>query len=84
MLNTPNKITIADFEGWIQERGIYFWSTFSAPYQPLLGLRTQTNLKPTAAWSMRATARASTFTPGFPSFASFPRECPAPIASSSI
>jgi hypothetical protein len=23
-LNTPNKITPADFEGWVQERGIYF------------------------------------------------------------
>jgi LmbE family N-acetylglucosaminyl deacetylase len=24
ILNTPNKITSKDFEGWIQERGIYF------------------------------------------------------------
>ena len=23
-LNTPNKITAADFDGWVQERGIYF------------------------------------------------------------
>ena len=23
-LTTPNKITPADFEGWVQERGIYF------------------------------------------------------------
>jgi len=23
-LNTPNKITAADFEGWVQERGAYF------------------------------------------------------------
>lgn len=39
LLNSPNKITPADFEGWIQERGIYFWSTFSAPYQAILGLK---------------------------------------------
>ncbi len=29
-LNTPNKITAADFEGWVQERGAYFpskWDT---------------------------------------------------------
>jgi hypothetical protein len=39
LLNTPNKITMSDFDGWIQERGIYFWNTFSAPYQPLLGLK---------------------------------------------
>ncbi len=24
VLNTPNKITAADFEGWVQERGAYF------------------------------------------------------------
>ena len=39
LLNSPNKITQADFEGWIQERGLYFWSTFGAPYQAILGLK---------------------------------------------
>ena len=39
LLNTPNKITPADFEGWVQERGLYFWSTFGAPYQAILGLK---------------------------------------------
>lgn len=39
LLNSPNKITPADFEGWIQERGLYFWSTFGAPYQAILGLK---------------------------------------------
>jgi len=24
LLNTPNQITAADFEGWVQERGLYF------------------------------------------------------------
>ena len=27
-LNTPNKITAGDFAGWVQERGVYFASTF--------------------------------------------------------
>jgi hypothetical protein len=39
LLNTPNKITPADFQGWIQERGLYFWSTFGPPYQAVLGLK---------------------------------------------
>jgi LmbE family N-acetylglucosaminyl deacetylase len=39
VLNTPNKITEADFQGWIQERGLYFWSTFGAPYEAVLGLK---------------------------------------------
>ncbi|HUO34282.1 MAG TPA: PIG-L family deacetylase [Candidatus Acidoferrum sp.] len=38
LLNTPNKITKKDFEGWVQERGIYFWSTFGPPYVGVLGL----------------------------------------------
>ena len=35
LLNTPNKITQSDFDGWVQERGLYFanqWdSNFQAP-----------------------------------------------------
>ena len=33
-LTTPNKITAADFEGWVQERGIYYpdqWDDHLAP-----------------------------------------------------
>jgi LmbE family N-acetylglucosaminyl deacetylase len=37
LLNSPNKITQSDFEGWTQERGLYFWGTFDAKYQPVLG-----------------------------------------------
>ena len=35
LLNTPNKITDADFEGWVQERGLYFPSEWDTKYQPL-------------------------------------------------
>ena len=38
LLNRPNKITLADFDGWDQERGLYFWGTWDARYQPVLGL----------------------------------------------
>lgn len=34
--NTPNKITQKDFDGWIQERGIYFAADLDEHYQPLL------------------------------------------------
>ncbi|WP_025762004.1 PIG-L family deacetylase [Dyadobacter tibetensis] len=36
LLNSPNKITQADFDGWIQERGLYFGKTWSSEYQPIL------------------------------------------------
>jgi hypothetical protein len=39
LLNYPNKITLDDFNGWVQERGLYFWSTFDPRYQPVLALQ---------------------------------------------
>ncbi len=38
LLNSPNKITLDDFKGWEQERGLYFWSTWDPKYQAVLGL----------------------------------------------
>lgn len=34
--NFPNKITDADFAGWVQERNAYNFGTFDEKYQPLL------------------------------------------------
>lgn len=39
LLNSPNKITSKDFDGWVQERGLYFWTDFdAAKYTPLLSM----------------------------------------------
>jgi LmbE family N-acetylglucosaminyl deacetylase len=38
LLNKPNKITQSDFQGWIQERGLYYWSKFDSRYTPLLAM----------------------------------------------
>jgi hypothetical protein len=35
-LNIPNKITGLDFEGWIQERGLYFANRWDPKYQTVL------------------------------------------------
>jgi LmbE family N-acetylglucosaminyl deacetylase len=35
-LNVPNKITSADFDGWIQERGIYYPDQWDAHFTPIL------------------------------------------------
>jgi len=35
LLNFPNKITVDDFKGWVQERGAYFLSQWDAAYEPL-------------------------------------------------
>ena len=36
LLNTPNKITTADFKGWVQERGLYFPNKWDANWTALL------------------------------------------------
>ncbi|NNE31408.1 MAG: PIG-L family deacetylase [Winogradskyella sp.] len=38
LLNYPNKITAQDFEGWVQERGLYFPSEWSEEFTPLLAM----------------------------------------------
>jgi LmbE family N-acetylglucosaminyl deacetylase len=38
-LNTPNKITRADFDGWVQERGIYFPDEWDQHFKPILAFK---------------------------------------------
>jgi len=37
ILRTPNLITNADFDYWVQERGLYFASEWDEHYQPIIG-----------------------------------------------
>lgn len=39
ILNTPNKITKKDFEGWVQERGLYFPNEWAKEFTPILGMK---------------------------------------------
>ncbi|GAB4054115.1 PIG-L family deacetylase [Spirosoma litoris] len=41
LLNYPNKITAADFSGWIQERGIYFAQDWDKAYEPIFSANDQ-------------------------------------------
>jgi len=36
ILNYPNKISAHDFDGWVQERGLYFMSSWDDHFHPLL------------------------------------------------
>jgi LmbE family N-acetylglucosaminyl deacetylase len=36
LLNVPNRITQADFAGWVQERGTYFASEYDSHFTPVL------------------------------------------------
>ncbi|NJO24974.1 MAG: ThuA domain-containing protein [Bacteroidia bacterium] len=39
LLNWPNKITDKDFEGWVQERGVYFADQMDANYKAILSMK---------------------------------------------
>jgi LmbE family N-acetylglucosaminyl deacetylase len=36
VLNAPNRITAADFDGWVQERGLYFPDRWDARFTPIV------------------------------------------------
>ena len=36
ILNVPNKITAKDFDGWIQERGLYFSNEWDGKYETII------------------------------------------------
>jgi LmbE family N-acetylglucosaminyl deacetylase len=38
MMNFPNKIESKDFEGWVQERGLYFPDQWDAAFTPVLSM----------------------------------------------
>ena len=38
LLNRPNKISEADFQNWVQERGLYFWRDFDSRYTAPLAM----------------------------------------------
>jgi LmbE family N-acetylglucosaminyl deacetylase len=38
VLKSPNAITAADFDGWVQERSLYMPRTFDAQYHPVLAM----------------------------------------------
>ncbi|HEX8824970.1 MAG TPA: PIG-L family deacetylase, partial [Archangium sp.] len=38
LLSGPNRLTAADFEGWVQERGLYFASKWDERYRPVFAM----------------------------------------------
>lgn len=39
VLSTPNKITLKDFDGWIQERGLYFPDKWDSHFEPIVAMQ---------------------------------------------
>jgi hypothetical protein len=38
ILRTPNRLTASDFEGWVQERGLYFAGKWSDRYETVISM----------------------------------------------
>jgi len=38
LLSVPNKLGAADYEGWVQERGLYYAEKFDDRYRPLFSM----------------------------------------------
>ena len=52
VLNTPNKITAEDFEGWVQERGLYFPNKWDPRWTPIFSCHDPVKSRWTAGcWS---------------------------------
>ncbi|MFY0604993.1 MAG: PIG-L family deacetylase [Flavobacteriaceae bacterium] len=39
LMNFPNTLSEKDFEGWVQERGLYFPNVWSSEYTPILSMK---------------------------------------------
>lgn len=39
LMNFPNKVSEKDFEGWVQERGLYFPNQWSSEFTPILSMQ---------------------------------------------
>lgn len=46
VLTRPNRIGPADWEGWVQERGLYFAHTWDEAYEPLLSFPASPGYEP--------------------------------------
>jgi hypothetical protein len=50
LLAWPNRITAADFEGWMEQRGSKFWKTWDPAYTPLIATHDQGQAPQAGGW----------------------------------
>ncbi|MDO1500373.1 PIG-L family deacetylase [Winogradskyella maritima] len=72
ILNYPNKITEKDFEGWVQERGLYFPDEWSDEYTPLLASNDKGETKKEGALVVAKYGKGNYIYTGLSFFREFP------------
>jgi LmbE family N-acetylglucosaminyl deacetylase len=50
MLRWPNKITKADFNDWVEQRGSKFWNSWDPAYRPIIATRDQGQAAQQGGW----------------------------------
>lgn len=75
VFNAPNKIGSADFDGWVQERGLYFAGEWDAKYTPLIAWHDKGEEDVKGGLLVASTGSGSFFYTGI----SFFRELPAGV-----
>jgi LmbE family N-acetylglucosaminyl deacetylase len=50
MMTAPNRITPADFDGWVEQRGSKFWSAWDAAYTPIISTFDQGQAPQRGGW----------------------------------
>jgi hypothetical protein len=52
VLNYPNKITTADFDHWVEQRGSKFFSTWNTAYVPIISTYDKGQAPQSGGWLM--------------------------------
>ena len=61
VLSWPNRITAADFDGWVEQRGSKFWSTWADGYTPMIATHDKGQAPQRGGW-LQAKSGKGTFT----------------------
>ena len=75
VLNYPNKISSKDFDGWIQERGLYFPNDWSKEFTPILAMNDEGESSKTGSLLVASYGKGNYIYTGL----SFFRELPAGV-----
>jgi LmbE family N-acetylglucosaminyl deacetylase len=54
VLTAPNRITAADFQGWVEQRGSKFWASWDSPYTPVVATQDRGQTAQRGGWLQAA------------------------------
>ncbi len=76
LLNFPNKITSKDFEGWTQERGLYFPDQWATQFTPILSMHDKDETAKTGSLLVAKHGKGHYIYTGLSFFREFPAGVP--------